>query len=159
MTTNEFIEKAQIKFGKLNNAYCELRKLYCFYDTEIWEDFDGVPSSEAEETIERFASIIPGMDSNSLYCFKLIFDWIEAAKNRVKPIDPKYTLPKKIEPGKRYRIIRPTREWHELYIEDEFANLNLAASLRKLEGIVCEWEKFIKTQKQQVDLLNYRLGM
>ena len=159
MTTNEFIEKVQIQFGKLNSAYRELRKLYGFYDTDIWEVFDEIHSSEAEETIERLASVVPGMDANSLYCFKLIFDWIEAAKNQVNPIDPKYTLPKKIEPGKRYRIISPSREWHEFYAEDGATNLNLAAYLHKLEDIVCEWERFIKKQREQVDLLCYRLGM
>ena len=55
MTTNEFIEKVQIQFGKLNSAYRELRKLYGFYDTDIWEAFDEIHSSEAEETIERLA--------------------------------------------------------------------------------------------------------
>ena len=159
MTTNEFIEKAQVLFRKINNSYLELRKLYGFYDTDIWEGFDGIPSSEAEETIERFASIVPGMESNSLFCFKLIFDWIEVAKNQVKPIDPKYTLPKKIETGKRYRIFSPTKEWHELYIQDELPNLNFVASIRKLEEIAREWEAFIQTQKQQVELLNYRMGM
>lgn len=159
MTTNEFIEKAQIQFGKLNNPYRELRKLYGFYDTEIWEGFGGIHSSEAEETLERFASIVPGMSANMLYCFKLIFDWIEVTKNQVKPIDPKYTLPKEIEPGKRHRIISSSREWHEFYIEDGTSNLNLSVSLHKLEGIVCEWEKFIKRQREQVELLFYRLGM
>lgn len=159
MTTNEFIEKVQVMFGKINSAYRELRKLYGFYDTDIWEGFEGIHSSEAEETIERFASIVPGMDKNSLFCFKLIFDWIEVAKNQVKPIDPRYTLPKKIELGKRYRIISPTKDWVELYIEDGSANLNLATTLHKLEEIVREWGAFIRTQKQQVDLLCYRLGM
>lgn len=159
MTTNEFVEKAQVQFGKINNAYRELRKLYGFYDTEIWEGFDGIHSSEAEETLERFASIVPGMSTNTLYCFKLIFDWIELAKNQVKPIDPKYTLPKKIEPGKRYRIFSPSREWHDFYIEDGTANMNLTVPFHKLEGIVSEWEKFIKEQREQVDLLCYRLGM
>lgn len=159
MTTNEFIEKVQIQFGKLNSAYRELRKLYGFYDTDIWETFDEIHSSEAEETIERLASVVPGMDANSLYCFKLIFDWIEAAKNQVKPIDPKYTLPKKIEAGKRYRIISPTKDWFELYIEDRSTNPNLATTLYKLEEIVCEWEAFIRTQKQQIELLCYRMGM
>lgn len=159
MTTNEFIEKVQIQFGKLNSAYRELRKLYGFYDTDIWEAFDEIHSSEAEETIERLASVVPGMDANSLYCFKLIFVWIEAAKNQVKPIDPKYTLPKKIELGKQYRIISPTREWCEFYIEEGGPNLNLVVSLHKLEDIVCEWEIFIKNQREQVDLLGYRLGM
>ena len=159
MTTNEFIEKAQVLFRKINNSYLELRKLYGVYDTDIWEGFEEIHSSEAEEAIERFASIVPGMDANSLLCFKLIFDWIEVAKNQVKPIDPKYTLPKKIETGKRYRMISPTREWYELCIEDESANLNVVVAIRKLEEIVREWEEFIRTQKQQVDLLSYRMGM
>ena len=159
MTTNEFIDKAQVLFRKINNSYLELRKIYGFYDTDIWEGFEGIHSSEAEETIERFASIVPGMDMNSLFCLKLIFDWIEVAKNQVKPIDPKYMLPKKIEIGKRYRIISPTRDWYELYIEDDSAELNFVASIRKLEEIVREWEKFIITQKQQVELLCYRVGM
>lgn len=159
MTTKEFIEKAQVMFGKINSLYLELRKLYGFYDTDIWERFDNIPSYEAEDIIGQFASIVPGMDANSLLCFKLIFDWIEVAKNQVKPIDPKYTLPKKIETGKRYRIISPTREWYALCIEDESANLNVVVSIRKLEEIVREWEEFIRTQKQQVDLLSYRMGM
>ena len=159
MTTNEFIEKAQVLFKRLNNSYLELCKIYGFYDTDIWEGFDGIPSSEAEETIERFASIIPGMDSNTLYCFKRIFDWIEAAKNRVKPIELKYILPQKIETGKRYRIFSPTKEWHELYIQEESPNLNFVALIRKLEEIAHEWEAFIQTPKQQVDLLYYRMGM
>ena len=159
MTTKEFIEKAQVMFGKINSLYLELRKLYGFYDTDIWERFDNIPSYEAEDIIGQFASIVPGMDANSLLCFKLIFDWIEVAKNQVKPIDPKYTLPKKIETGKRYRIISPTREWYALCIEDELANLNVVVSIRKLEEIVREWEEFIRTQKQQVDLLSYRMGM
>lgn len=159
MTTKEFIEKAQVMFGKINSLYLELRKLYGFYDTDIWERFDNIPSYEAEGIIGQFASIVPGMDANSLLCFKLIFDWIEVAKNQVKPIDPKYTLPKKIETGKRYRIISPTREWYALCIEDESANLNVVVSIRKLEEIVREWEEFIRTQKQQVDLLSYRMGM
>lgn len=159
MTTKEFMEKAQVMFGKINSLYLELRKLYGFYDTDIWERFDNIPSYEAEDIIGQFASIVPGMDANSLLCFKLIFDWIEVAKNQVKPIDPKYTLPKKIETGKRYRIISPTREWYALCIEDESANLNVVVSIRKLEEIVREWEEFIRTQKQQVDLLSYRMGM
>lgn len=159
MTTKEFIEKAQVMFGKINSLYLDLRKLYGFYDTDIWERFDNIPSYEAEDIIGQFASIVPGMDANSLLCFKLIFDWIEVAKNQVKPIDPKYTLPKKIETGKRYRIISPTREWYALCIEDESANLNVVVSIRKLEEIVREWEEFIRTQKQQVDLLSYRMGM
>lgn len=159
MTINEFIEKAQIQFGKLNNAYRELRKLYGFYDTEVWEGFDGIYSSEAEETLERFASIVPGMSANTLYCFKLIFDWIEVVKNQVKPIDPKYILPRKIETGKRYRIISPTRECYEFCIKDESANLDFMTSIHKVEEIVHEWEEFIRTQKQQVDLLSYRMGM
>lgn len=159
MTTNEFTEKSQVLFRKINNSYLELRKLYGFYDTDIWEGFEGIHSSEAEETIERFASIVPGMDTNSLFCFKLIFDWIEVSKKQVKPIDPKYMLPKKIEPGKRYRIISPSREWHEFYVEDGTSKLNLSTSLHKLEGILCEWEKFIKKQREQVERLFYRLGM
>ena len=159
MTTKEFIEKAQIQFGKLNNAYHELRKIYEFYDKDIWKGFEGIPSYEAEETLERFASIVPGMSANTLYCIKMIFDWIDVAKNQVKPIDPKYTLPKEIELGKQYRIISPTKDWFELYIEDGSVNLNLAATLHKLEKIVREWEAFIRTQKQQVELLCYRMGM
>ena len=149
----------QVMFGKINSLYLELRKLYGFYDTDIWERFDNIPSYEAEDIIGQFASIVPGMDANSLLCFKLIFDWIEVAKNQVKPIDPKYTLPKKIETGKRYRIISSTREWYALCIEDESANLNVVVSIRKPEEIVREWEEFIRTQKQQVDLLSYRMGM
>ncbi len=159
MKTNDFIEKAQAMFGKINSSYLELRKLYGFYDTDIWERFDDIPSYEAEDIIGQFASIVPGMDANSLCCFKVIFDWIEVAKNQVKPIDPKYTLPKKIEPGKQYRIISPSKEWHEFYIEAGTANMIFAASLHKLEGVVREWEKFIKKQREQVDLLSYRLGM
>lgn len=159
MTTNELTEKAQVLFRKINNSYLELRKLYGFYDTDIWEGFARIHSSEAEETIERLASVVPGMDANSLYCFKLIFDWIEAAKNQVEPVDPKYKLPKKIEQGKQYRIISPSREWYEFYIEDGTANMNLAVPFHTLEGIVSEWEKFIKEQKEQVDLLCYRLGI
>lgn len=49
---------------------------------EVWEVFKKIDSYYAEETIERLASIVPGMDENSLRCFKLIFGWIEAAKNR-----------------------------------------------------------------------------
>lgn len=159
MAINEFIEKAQVLFRKINNSYLELRKLYGFYDTDVWEGFDGIHSSEAEETLERFASIVPGMSANTLYCFKLIFDWIEVSKIQVKPIDPKYMLPKKTELGKRYRIISPSREWHEFYTEDGATNLILIASLHKLEDIVCEWERFIKKQREQVDLLCNRLGM
>lgn len=159
MTTKGFRLKAQVMFGKINSSYLELRKLYGFYDADIWEGFDDIPSYEAEETIERFASIVPGMNSNSLYCFKVIFDQIEVAKNQVKPIEPKYMLPKKIEQGKRYRIISPAREWYELHIEDESVNLNFAVSISKLEAIVHEWDAFIRVQKQQVDLLCYRLGM
>lgn len=157
MTTNEFIEEAQVLFDRLNNSYLELHKLYEFYDTDIWVRFNKIHSSDAEGAIERFVSFVPGMEANSIYCFKLIFDWIEVAKKQVKPISQKYMLPKMIETGKRYCIISPTRNLYEIYIEDGAENLNLEASLRKIEAIVCEWEEFIESQKRQAEVICYRL--
>lgn len=156
MTTNKFIEKAQALFSRLNNSYLALHRLYSFYDTDIWVKFNKIDSSEAEGTIERFVSFVPGMEADSIYCFKMIFDWIEVVKKQVKPISRKCTLPKMLETGKCYCIFSPTRESYEICIEDGSANLE--ASLHKLEATVCEWEEFIESQKHQVKVICYRLG-
>ena len=50
------------------------------------------------------------MDANSLYCFKLVFGLIKAAKYQAMPIERGYILPKIIEPGKLYNFYKPSRK-------------------------------------------------